>query len=110
MGLVPKIVVRLEYPSQNFSEMSFVTSGGKTRKCRNKDFVTGSRPGIVWAKKDMLNFGSDPLTCDAALFHTKNELNCAKSNPIFPGKGRRYRDLILIYLHSPMAKIFSRNF
>ena len=36
----------------------------------------------------MSNFDSNPLTCDPAVFLDKNILNSAKSNRIFPGKGR----------------------
>ena len=54
----------------------------------------------------MPNFDSDPLTCDPVLFSAKNSPNSAKSNHIFPGKGRGDRALILTYLNSPMAEIF----
>ena len=36
----------------------------------------------------------------------KNSSNIAKSNRVFPGKGRGDRALILKYLDSPMAKVF----
>ena len=35
------------------------------------------------------------LTCDFALFTGKNIRNIAKSNGIFPGKGRGYKEFIL---------------
>ena len=57
-------------------------------------------------KQDISNFDSDPLTCDPALLPAKNSPNSAKSNGIFPGKGRGDRALLLTYLDSPMAEVF----
>ena len=54
----------------------------------------------------MSNFDSVPLTFDPALFPDKNIANIAKSNRIFPGKGRGDKDFILIYLDSSMAEVF----
>ena len=56
----------------------------------------------------MSNFDSTPLTCDPALFLCKNIQNIAKSNGIFPGKGRRDKDFILTYLDSSVALKFFR--
>ena len=57
-------------------------------------------------KKHLSNFDSNPLICDPALFPGKNKTNIAKSNPIFPEKGREDKALILTYLDSPMAEDF----
>ena len=57
----------------------------------------------------MSDFDSDPFTCDAALFPAKNNLNSAKSNSIFSGKGREDRVLILTYLDNPMAEVFQKG-
>ena len=56
----------------------------------------------------MSNFDSTPLTCDPALFLSKNIQNIAKSNGIFPEKERRDKDFILTYLDSSMALKFFR--
>ena len=56
--------------------------------------------------KILSNFDSNPLICDATLFPSKNSPNIAKSNPVFPGKGRGDRALILTYLDGPMAEVF----
>ena len=53
----------------------------------------------------MSNFDSTPLFCDPALFPGKNIQNIAKSNHIFPGKGRGDKDFISTYLDSSMAKV-----
>ena len=57
-------------------------------------------------KKYFLNFNSTPLTSDSALFPGKNIPNIAKSNGIFPGKGRGDKDFILTYLGSLTAEVF----
>ena len=44
------------------------------------------------------NFDPTSLTFDLALFSGENIPNTAKSNHIFPGKGRGVKDFILIYL------------
>ena len=56
--------------------------------------------------KDLSNFDSNPLTCDTALFPGKSRTNIAKSNPIFPGKGRSDETFFLTCLDSPMAEVF----
>ena len=53
------------------------------------------------------NFDSNRLICDSTLFPGKNSPNIAKSNRVFPGEWRGDRTLILTYLNSPMAKVFS---
>ena len=55
----------------------------------------------------MSNFDFDPLTLDHASFFAKNSQNTAKSNCIFPGKGREGRPLILQHLNHPMAEVIS---
>ena len=62
--------------------------------------------GVVWIKKNFVKLCSSPLTCDPALFPDKNSPNIAKSNRIFPGKGRGDKALILTYLDSPAADVF----
>ena len=57
-------------------------------------------------KQFLSDFDSVPLTFDPALFPGKNIANIAKSNRIFPGKGRGDKDFILIYLDSSMAEVF----
>ena len=57
-------------------------------------------------KEYLSNFDSNPLTCDPALFPGTNSPIIAKSNSIFPGKGRGDKALILTYLDSPMAEVF----
>ena len=54
----------------------------------------------------MTNFDSNLLICDPTLFPGKNSPNVAKSNRAFPGKGKEDRALILIFLNSPLAKVF----
>ena len=54
----------------------------------------------------MSNFDSNPLTCDPALFTAKNRRSSAKSNRIFPGKGRVESALMLTYLDSPTVEVF----
>ena len=44
--------------------------------------------------------------CDLAQFPSKGNPNSAKSNCIFPGKGREDRAVILTYLESPIDKLF----
>ena len=56
--------------------------------------------------KILLNFNSHPLIYDPTLFPGKNSPNIAKSNRVFPEKGRGDRALILTYLVSPMAEVF----
>ena len=51
-------------------------------------------------------FGSNPLTCDSALFPGKIS---PYSNRIFPGKRRGDKALILTYLDSPMADVLQRK-
>ena len=58
-------------------------------------------------KEDLSNFDSDLLTRDHILFPGKNSANIANSNNIFLGKGRGDKDLILTYLDSPMAEVFT---
>ena len=57
--------------------------------------------------KILTNFDSNPLICDLTLFPCKNSPDIAKSNHVFPGRGKEDRALILTYLNSPMAKVFS---
>ena len=57
-------------------------------------------------KKYLSNFDSTPLTCDPALFPGKNIPNIAKSDRIFPGKGRRDKYFILAYLESSKGEVF----
>ena len=76
-----------------FSEMSFVIYSRKTRKYLNQNFFTESLPEMVRMKNYWSNFG-------------KNIINIAKSNHIFPGKGREDKDFILTYLDSSMADVF----
>ena len=64
----------------------------RTGKCLNKHFFTN------------LHFDSNTLIFDPTLFPGKNSPNIAKSDPVFSGKGRGDRDLILIYLDSPMVE------
>ena len=58
----------------------------------------------------MSNFDSDHLTCDPSLFPTRNSPNGAKSNRIFPGKGRQDRALILTFLDSPMVEVLPEKY
>ena len=60
--------------------------------------------------KDLSNFDSNPLTCDPTSFPGKSRTNIAKSNPIFPGKGRRDETFFLTCLDSPMAEVFPHFF
>ena len=57
-------------------------------------------------KQYLPNLDSTPLTCDTALFPGENIPNNAKSNLIFPGKGRKDKDFILTYSDSLMAEAF----
>ena len=61
-------------------------------------------------KQYLSNFDSPPFTCDPTLFSGKNIPNIAKSNPIFPGKGREDKDFILTYLVSSMTEVFPHYF
>ena len=47
-----------------------------------------------------------PMNCYPAMFPGKNIPNIARSNHIFPGKGRGDKDFILTYLDSSMADAF----
>ena len=80
--------------------MPFVIYSWKTVKCWNQ---------IGKIYKILSNFDSNPLIWDPTLFPRKNNPNIAKSNRIFPGKGREDRPLILTYLDSPMAEVFPYN-
>ena len=57
-------------------------------------------------KQVFSNFDSSPFTCDPVLFPGKNSPSIAKSNRIFPGKGRGDKALILTDLDSPTAEVF----
>ena len=105
LGVVPRKATKLENQNQNFPDMFFVTCSRKTWKCSNQNLFTGSWLGIVCVKCDMSNFNPDSLTCDFALFSTKNSPNRAKSNCTFPEKSRGDIALILTYLDSPMTEI-----
>ena len=104
--MVPRKPAKFEYPGETFSEMSFVIYSRKTGKYLNQNFFTGSWPGIVWTKNICQILIQPLLTFDPALFPGKNIPNIAKSNRIFPGKGRWDKDFILTYLDSPMAEVF----
>ena len=54
----------------------------------------------------MSNFNSDHLTCDLALFPAQNSPNSAKSNCIFPRKGRGERALTLTYFSNKYIYFF----
>ena len=54
--------------------------------------------------RNLSNLDSNHLNC--ALFPGKNSPNIAKSNRIFPGKGRGDKSLILSYLDSSMAEVY----
>ena len=54
-------------------------------------------------KKNFSNVDSNHLTCDLDLFPGNNKTNIAKSNLVFPGKGRGDKTLIVTCLDSPMA-------
>ena len=56
-------------------------------------------------KQYLSNFDSTHLTCDHDLFPRENIKNIAKSNRIFPGKGRDDKDFILTYLDSSVAEV-----
>ena len=49
------------------------------------------------------NFDSNLLICDPTQFPGKNNPNIAKSDRIFPGKGRGDRALTLTCLNSPIS-------
>ena len=53
----------------------------------------------------MSNFDSVPLTCDPALFPSKNIQNIAKNNRIFPKREKREKDFILTYSDISMAEV-----
>ena len=59
--------------------------------------------------KILTNLDSNPLICDRTLFPGKNSPNIAKSNRVFPGKGKEDRALILTYLNSSMAEVFPQH-
>ena len=84
MGAVPRNAAKLENFVRVFSEVTFASYSCKTGKCWNQIFFTGRRPGAAQVKQDIPNFDSDPLTCD--------------TSP---------NNLTLLYLDSPMAKVFS---
>ena len=54
----------------------------------------------------LTSLDSNTLICDPTLFPGKNSPNIAKSNRVFPGKGKEDKALILTYLNSPMAEVF----
>ena len=84
----------------------FVIYSCKTGKYLKQIFLTESWPGILWIKLCLSNFDSFSLACDPILFPGKNISNIAKSNHIFPGKGREDEGFILTFLDSSMAKVF----
>ena len=57
-------------------------------------------------KQHLSNFDSAPLTCDPTVSSGKIIPNSAKSNRIFPGKGREDKDFILTCMDSSMAEVF----
>ena len=57
--------------------------------------------------KILSNYDSNLLICDLNLLPGKNSPNIAKSNNVFPGKGRGDGALTLAYLDSPIAEVFS---
>ena len=61
-------------------------------------YIKFARNCVAKIVPKMLDFDSDPQTCDTALISTINNLNIAKSNCIFPGKRGKDRALILTYL------------
>ena len=77
--------------------MSFVILC-KTGKCWNQNVLTDLQI--------QSNFDSKPLICDSTLFPGKN---IAKSNCVFPGKGREDRVLILTCLDCLMVEVFLHN-
>ena len=58
----------------------------------------------------LLDFDCDSLTFDHSLFFVQKYPKNTKSNPIFHLMGRGDRDLILIFLDSPMAEFFTSVF
>ena len=78
----------------------------KTGKYLNRNFFTGSWPGIVWTKNICQILIQPLLTFDPALFPGKNIPNIAKSNRIFPGKGRGDKGFTMTYLDSSVAEVF----
>ena len=104
--MVPGKPAKFENPGWNFSKMFFVIYSCKTGKYLNQDYFTGSSPGIVWMKYYLPNFDSTHLTCDLTVFPSKIIPNIAKSNRIFPRKGRGDKDFILTYLDSSMVEVF----
>ena len=60
-------------------------------------------------KQYLSNFDSTPFTCYPALFPGKNISNIAKSNRIFPEKGRGDKDFILPYFDSSLAEVFPHH-
>ena len=57
-------------------------------------------------KQHLSNFDSAPLTCDPTVSSGKIIPNIAKSDRIFPGKGREDKDFILTCMDSSMAEVF----
>ena len=57
-------------------------------------------------KNLFLNFDSNPLTFDFALFSGRNSQNISKSSRNFSRKGRWDKALILKYLDSLVTEIF----
>ena len=55
----------------------------------------------------MSDFDSKRLICDPTLLPGKNSPNIANNNRVFPGKRRGDRALILTYLDSPVAEVFT---
>ena len=81
--------------------MTFVINNCKTGKCWNQNFFENLQ--------NFVKFDSNDLICDPTLFPGKNSRNIAKSNHIFPGKGKGDRAWILTYFDSLMAEIFPHN-
>ena len=81
--------------------MTFVINNCKTGKCWNQNFFANLQ--------NFVKFDSNALICDPTLFPGKNSRNIAKSNHIFPRKGKGDRALILTYFDSLMAEIFPHN-
>ena len=104
--MLPRKPAKFENPDKIFQKCPLWSIVTKLENIWITFFFTGSWPEIVWLKQHYSNFDSTSLTCDPALFPGKNISNIAKSNRIFPGKGRWDKDFILTYLDSSMAEVF----
>ena len=101
VGVVPWKSVKFQNPVIFFLKGPLWSMAAKLGNFGTKMFL--------YIYKILSNFYFNPMICDPTLFPAKTSPNIAKSNRVFPGKGRWDRALILKYLYNPMVEVFPRH-